>query len=106
MGIRPDHRPRRWLRPPPSLRPLPSLHLRRRAGTLVAAAAAGTLAVPTLAACAAAPASSFSSPASSATVRAPLPGRGHPGWLVSRSVLAQLVKDPDAVNRWEERRAG
>ena len=99
MGIRPDHRPRRWLRPPPSLRPLPPLHLRRRAGTLVAAAAAVTLAVPTLAACAAAPASSFSSPASSATVRAPLPGRGHPAWLVSRSVLAQFVEDPAAVNQ-------
>jgi hypothetical protein len=99
MGIRPGHRPRRWLRPPPSLRPLPPLHLRRRAGTLVAAAAAVTLAVPTLAACAAAPASSFSSPASSATVRAPLPGRGHPAWLVSRSVLAQFVEDPAAVNQ-------
>src|ERR1035441_966247 len=74
MGIRPDHRPRRWLRPPPSLRPLPPLHLRRRAGTLVAAAAAVTLAVPTLAACAAAPASSFSSPASSAHLRAPAAG--------------------------------
>jgi hypothetical protein len=90
----PGHRLRRWLRPPASLRPLPSL---RRAGTLTAAAA--TVAVLTLAACAASPASSLGAPSSSGTVLAALPGPGHPAWVFSRSVLAQFVADPAAVNQ-------
>ena len=69
-----------------------------RAGSL--ATAAVTVAVLTLAACTAAPASSSSSaPASSGTVLAALPGPGHPAWVVSRSVLAQLAANPAAVNQ-------
>jgi hypothetical protein len=68
-----------------------------RAGSL--ATAAVTVAVLTLAACTAAPASSSSAPASSGTVLAALPGPGHPAWVVSRSVLAQLAANPAAVNQ-------
>ncbi len=93
MRIRPDHRPRRWLRPPPSL---PPLHLRRRAAVLMAAAL--TMATTTLAACSAAPATSVSPSASGTAGLADLLGPDHPAWLLSRSVLAQLVTDPVAVS--------
>jgi hypothetical protein len=73
--------------------------LRRRAGPLVAATAAVSVAGSMLAACAAAPASSLSRPASSGTVLADLPGPGHRAWLFSRPVLARLVQDPAAVNQ-------
>jgi hypothetical protein len=90
MGIRPDHRPRRWLRP------LPPLHLRRRAAALMAAAL--TMATTTLAACSAAPAPSVSPSTSGTAGLADLLGPDHPAWLLSRSVLAQLVTDPVAVS--------
>ena len=93
MRIRPDHRPRRWLRPPPSL---PPLHLRRRAAVLMAAAL--TMATTTLAACSAAPATSVSPSTSGTAGLADLLGPDHPAWLLSRSVLAQLVTDPVAVS--------
>jgi hypothetical protein len=90
MGIRPDHRPRCWLRP------LPPLHLRRRAAALMAAAL--TMATTTLAACSAAPATSVSPSTSRTAGLADLLGPDHPAWLLSRSVLAQLVTDPVAVS--------
>jgi len=76
-----------------------------RAGALVAAALAMTLAT-TLAACSAAPVTSVSpstsdtaGPSTSDTAGlADLPGPGHPAWLLSRSVLAELLVDPVAVS--------
>jgi hypothetical protein len=103
VEVRPDQRPARpiGLRPI-GLRPIGSprpLRLRRRAGAFTAAAATVTVAVAMLAGCSAAPASSASSPASSAAVLAALPGPGRPAWLLTRSVLAQMIDDPAAVDQ-------
>jgi hypothetical protein len=75
--------------------------LRRRAGTFVTAAAAITAAVVPLAACtaAAAPTPSTPVPNSSATVLSDLPGPGHPAWLLTRPVLAQVISNPAVVAR-------
>jgi len=64
----------------------------------MAAALAMTMATTTLAACSAAPATSGSPSASSTAGLSDLPGHGHPAWLLSRSVLAQLVNEPAAVS--------
>ena len=70
---------------------------RLRAGALLAAALA-MMATTTLAACSAAPATSVSPSTSGSVGLAALPGPGHPAWMLSRSVLAQLVIDPVAVS--------
>jgi len=64
----------------------------------MAAALATTMATATLAACSAGPATSVSPSTSGTAGLADLPGPGHPAWLLSRSVLAQLVLDPVAVS--------
>jgi hypothetical protein len=56
------------------------------------------MAAATLAACSAAPATSVSPATSGSAGEVDLPGPGHPAWLLSRSVLAQLVLDPAAVS--------
>jgi hypothetical protein len=61
-------------------------------------AAALTMATTTLAACSAAPATSVSPSTSRTAGLADLLGPDHPAWLLSRSVLAQLVTDPVAVS--------
>jgi hypothetical protein len=61
-------------------------------------AAALMMATMTLAACSAAPATSVSPATSGTAGEVDLPGHDHPAWLLSRSVLAQLVLDPDAVS--------
>jgi hypothetical protein len=64
----------------------------------MAAALAMTMATTTLAACSAAPATSVSPSTSSTAGLSALLGHGHPAWLLSRSVLAQMVADPAAVS--------
>ena len=64
----------------------------------MAAALATTMATATLADCSAGPATSVSPSTSGTAGLADLPGPGHPAWLLSRSVLAQLVLDPVAVS--------
>jgi len=71
---------------------------RLRAGALMAAALAMTMATAMLTACSAGPAASVSPSTSGTAGLADLPGPGHPAWLLSRSVLAQLVVDPVAVS--------
>jgi len=69
---------------------------RLRAGALMAAALA--MATATLAACSAAPATSVTPATSGSAGEVDLPGPGHPAWLLTRSVLNQLVLDPAAVS--------
>jgi hypothetical protein len=69
---------------------------RLRAGALTALAM--TMAAATLAACSAGPATSVSPSISGTAGLADLPGPGHPAWLLSRSVLAELIPDPVAVS--------
>ena len=64
----------------------------------MAAALAMTMATAMLTACSAGPAASVSPSTSGTAGLADLPGPGHPAWLLSRSVLAQLVLDPVAVS--------
>jgi hypothetical protein len=64
----------------------------------MAAALAMTMAAATLAACSAGPATSVSPSISGTAGLADLPGPGHPAWLLSRSVLAELILDPVAVS--------
>jgi hypothetical protein len=92
VGIRPAQSSRRTS-------PMGPTGLRRRAGTFVTAAAAITAAVVPLAACAAAAAPTPSAPVpnSSAAVLSDLPGPGHPAWLLTRPVLAQVISDPAVV---------
>jgi hypothetical protein len=71
---------------------------RLRAGALMAAALAMTMVAATLAACSAGPATSVSPSISATAGLADLPGPGHPAWLLSRSVLAELIPDPVAVS--------
>jgi hypothetical protein len=69
---------------------------RLRAAALTALAM--TMAAATLAACSAGPAASVSPSISATAGLADLPGAGHPAWLLSRSVLAELILDPVAVS--------
>ncbi|MDQ2811064.1 MAG: hypothetical protein M3Z75_04080 [Actinomycetota bacterium] len=99
MEIHPDQRPtgprrRVGLRPTGPQRPL---RVQRRAGTVVTAAVAAAVAM--LAGCSAASATSASSPRSSAAVLSALPRPAHPAWLLTRSVLAQMIHDPAAVGQ-------
>ena len=99
MEIRPDPRSL-WLarafRSLGKLGPFRSLCSRLRAGTLMAAALA--IATAMLAACSAAPATSVSPVTSGTAGEVALPGPGHPAWLLTRSVLNQLVLNPAAVS--------
>jgi hypothetical protein len=81
--------------------PMGPTGLRRRAGTFVTAAAAITAAAVPLAACTAAAVPTASTPVlnSSAAVLSDLPGPGHPAWLLTRPVLAQVISDPAVVAR-------
>jgi hypothetical protein len=100
LEIRPDPRSL-WLsrafRSLGKLGPFRLLGSRLRAGALVAAAL--TMATATLAACSAAPTTSVTPTTSrSSAGEVDLPGPGHPAWLLTRSVLNQLVLDPAAVS--------
>jgi hypothetical protein len=104
VEIRPDQRPTRSrsLQRPTGLRPLRlqrPLGSRRRAVAARVGAAAVTVAVALLAGCSAAPAMNASSPAPSAAVLSALPGPARPAWLLTRSVLAQMINEPAAVDQ-------